>query len=112
MKTIDIPIYGGRLIVANSQSEFDRVYKRILAGQGVKPCEESVALCRGGMTSSEVIGNEVVIVSGVFDRRGSTLCHEAVHCAQVVAEAAGMDPIREQEAFAYLTQWFYEGLAP
>jgi hypothetical protein len=63
------------------------------------------------MTSDQIVDGELVIVSGVFDRRGSTRAHEATHCAQAVAEAIGMDPLREQEAFAYLSRWFYEELA-
>lgn len=112
MKTIAIPIYGGKLIVATSQAEFDRAYDRVLDSQGLERTEEIAGLRQIGMTANAVVNNQLVIVTGVFDRSGATRCHEATHCAQAVAEAVGMDPLREQEAFAYLTQWFYEELAP
>lgn len=112
MKTIAIPIYGGRLVLVTSQADFDRAYDRVLNSQGLDRTEEVAGLRQVGMTANAVVGNELVIVSGAFDRRGSTRCHEATHCAQAVAEAVGMDPLKEQEAFAYLTQWFYEELAP
>ena len=112
MKTIPIPIYGGRLIVARNQPEFDRTYERLLAGEGLQRSDEHEALCKQGVTSSLVLDGELAIICGVFDRRGSTRAHEATHCAQAVAEVKGLDPIREQEAFAYLVQWFYEELAP
>lgn len=113
MKTIQIPIYGGRLIVARNQAEFDRAYDRLLAGEGLQRSDDTVSMCSlGGLTSHAVCDGKLFIVSGVFDRRGATRCHEAVHCAQALAEAICMDPVREVEAFAYLVQWFYEELAP
>ena len=112
MKTIPIPIYGGKLVVARNQAEFDRAYNRLLAGQSLQRSDENEAPCKRGITSSWIANGELSIVSGVFDRHGSTRCHEATHCAQAVAEAVGINPLREQEAFAYLTQWFYEELVP
>lgn len=111
MKTTAIPIYGGRLIVCRSRAEFDRAYEAEMVRAGVELVDGPTLLCSGGMTSHEVVAGELVIVSGVFDRRGSTRAHEATHCAQAVAGSVGMDPIREEEAFAYLVQWFYEELS-
>lgn len=111
MKTTAIPIYGGRLIVCRTRAEFDRAYEAEMVRAGMELVDGPTLLSTGGMTSHEIVGGELVIVSGVFDRRGGTRCHEATHCAQAVAEAAGMNPLREQEAFAYLVQWFYEELA-
>lgn len=113
MKTIPIPIYGGRLIVAKNQAEFDRAYDRVLVDEGLQRSDEPVSMCSlSGLTSHAISDGMLVIVSGAFNRRSGTRCHEAVHCAQAVAEAVNMNPLLEQEAFAYLTEWFFEELAP
>ena len=112
MKTIAIPLYGGKLIVAANQAEFDRAYDRLLAQLGQTPAGETFMLSPAGLTTSAVVADKLVVLSGMFIKHGGARCHEAVHCAQAVAEAVGMNPLREQEAFAYLTQWFYEELAP
>lgn len=113
LKTVSIPIYGGKLIVTRSQEEFDRAYTReMVCRAGLQRSDESVVLCSGGMTTSGVIDNELVIITGVFDRKTSTRCHEATHCAQDLAEAIAMDAVAEKEGFAYLVQWFFEEMAP
>jgi hypothetical protein len=107
MRKLRIPIYGGDLIICGSIAEFDVAYaKRFERDQ---PTPRRSGIC--GMTASGVAGGETLIVTGVWDKSGSTRCHEAVHCAQAVAEHSGMDPLREEEAFAYLVQWFWEVLA-
>lgn len=111
MKTIKIPLYGEKLIVVRTQAEFNTAYSKLLAHAGDECCEESVTLSAGGMTTQAVVDNELFIISGMFVHDGGMRCHEATHCAQAVAEAVRMNPIRETEAFAYLTQWFYEVLS-
>jgi len=110
MRTVPIPIYGGKLIVARTEAEFDAAYKKLLVGTGNGYTEESATLTAGGATNHIVADNQLVIVSGVFGRSSSIRCHEATHCAQVVAEAVCMNPITEREAFAYLAQWFFQEL--
>lgn len=112
MKTVAIPIYGGRLIVVRNQAEFDRAYDNLITRLGLQRSNESAAMCARGVTASATDDKTLVIICGVFHRNSSTRCHEAVHCAQAVAEAVNMDPLQEQEAFAYLTEWFFEELAP
>lgn len=112
MKTIDIPIYGGQLTVTRSLTEFNKAFDRMLEHYGQVRTDESMGRAPSGLTVSTLVDNEVQIISGAFDRKADTRCHEAVHCAQAVAEAIGMDPVKESEAFAHLTQWFFQELAP
>jgi hypothetical protein len=112
-RTYQIPIYGGRLYVTKSLDAFNTAYKRYLLATGEEAIETGMSNAMdGGATAGEVVGGELRIVSSVWLRpgasRGSVLCHEAVHCAQTVARHIGMDPVEENEAFAYLTQWFYQ----
>jgi hypothetical protein len=110
MRTVKIPIYGGKLIVARTQEEHDAAYKRLLASSGLSATEESTTLAAGGMTTHAVVDNRLVIIAGVFERNDPIRAHEATHCAQAVAEAVCMNPLKELEAFAYLTQWFFQEL--
>ncbi len=107
MKRIHIPIYGGFLHLCGTALEFTEATTRAIEAQGLIPGEPSaVAAC--GLTDSMIVDGVVRVY--VWAEHGNTAarCHEAVHCAQEIAEHLGMDPLRDREAFAYLAQWFFE----
>lgn len=115
MKRVQIPIYGGVLVACASNEEFERAYARMVRKLGTGEPDADSYAAPGGLTTSAIVDGELQIISGEWDGSsttagGSTRCHEAVHCAQAVALHIGLDPLKEQEAFAHLTSWFYEQL--
>ena len=109
-KNMQIPLYAGWLFIASSEKKFDKLYARYIKGKH-EEAPAPLQFATGGLTSCAVQKDgRVVVVSGVWPKRHSEACHEAVHCAQFLAEHRGLDPLAEKEAFAYLVQWFFEQL--
>jgi hypothetical protein len=108
MKRHRIPIYGGLLVVCRTVAEAEAAFRRLA---GHEPRED----CSGGMRDGEVLrgqhAGDLLLVAGIYTDAPDLVCHEAVHCAQFIAERVGMDPLAELEAFAYLTQWLLAQLA-
>lgn len=107
---MQIPLYAGWLFIATSEKEFDKLYASYIVNEGEAP-PDPLPFATSGLTSCAVQQDgRIVVVSGVWPKRHSEACHEAVHCAQYVAENRAIDPLVEKEAFAYLVQWFFEQL--
>lgn len=107
MKRLQIPIYGGRLWFTRSGLEFDRAYDRLVRRLGAEPGPPLGAV--SGQTVEFAIDGELLVLCYLAHR--SARLHEAIHVAQAVARHVGMDPLVESEAFAYLGQWCFDGLA-
>lgn len=106
-KRYRIPLFGGTLVVCPTLDDHTREFNRLSRYEGYTLGGPGATRDAPGSscTSAFVIANELRVLVHVAHRGAA--CHEAVHCAQAVAEQAGMDPLREQEAFAYLTQWAF-----
>ncbi len=101
MKKHPIPIYGGTLHVSGNTAEYSAAYRRLFQDDlGAYPNHWKALTCH----------RDRIILVGIFQPRywATHACHESVHCAQSVAERVSMDPLKEEEAFAYLVQWFFD----
>jgi hypothetical protein len=107
VKQLPIPIYGGRLWCTRSRLEFDRAYNRLARRLGADPGKPAGAC--SGLTVDFSIDGELTVLC--YIGHSSARLHEAIHVTQAVARHVGMDPLLESEAFAYLGQWCYDGLA-
>ena len=110
MKRITIPIYGGLLLIASDSTTFDAEHRKLVKKAGFAVDEAIAYASPGGNTADIVIDDGLHIISGIWVKDLGCVCHEAVHCAQMVARHIGMDAVVESEAFAYLTQWFFDQL--
>jgi hypothetical protein len=108
MKRHRIPIYGGLLVVCRTIEEAEAAYRRL---NGREPPEDRSRGSRDGETIRGQHADDLLLVVGIYTDAADLACHEAVHCAQFIAERVGMDPLAELEAFAYLTQWLFAQLA-
>jgi hypothetical protein len=102
-----IPLFGGALIVAPTMESYNAKFAKLAEFEGYKVSDTSDSATRDedSATCGFVIGNELHVL--VVARRAAA-CHEATHCAQAVALHIGLDPLREQEAFAFLSQWCFD----
>lgn len=110
MKRIPIPLYGGLLIVVNDEAAFDIEHRKLVKRAKYVWEDPVVNAAPDGTTVDLMVGDSINILSGYWGKDLSVVCHEAVHCAQAIARHIGMDAVVESEAFAYLTQWFFEQL--
>ncbi len=99
MISFDIPIYGGRVIVARTADQLVRLSKLHGAEYDGEPC-------RGCCAPVEDERGRAIYLLGLFDRKRSTVVHEAIHLALFVLDRAGIDARESDgEAMAYLTDW-------
>lgn len=105
-----IPLFPGLLYVINEREAWSKTFQRLCKRGNYDPDLAKVMPSHSGQTSSVLLDGVLHVVTGVFNRSPSTACHEAVHCAQEVAKQCAIDPLSECEAFAYLTEHFYEEL--
>jgi hypothetical protein len=103
-----IPIYGGLLVVCTTVEEAEAAYRRL---DGREPPEDRSRGSRHGEVLRGQHADDLLLVAGIYCDEPGIACHEAVHCAQFIAERVGMDPLCELEGFAYLTQWAFVRLA-
>jgi hypothetical protein len=104
VKRHPIPLFGGALIACASLDEFNAAVRRFTKQLRLVEADPVDWSNGDGATDEFVINEEVVVVSYA----GGHACHEATHCAQAIALHIGLDPLKEQEAFAYLTQWCFD----
>lgn len=108
MRRIPIPLFGGWMRIALARDEFDAQHDRLSRLCDLYP-NPARALGSYGMTSDfTTTDGEQHILVGLFGDHPDVACHEAVHAAQAVALLNAIDPLKEQEAFAHLVQWFFQ----
>jgi hypothetical protein len=101
-------MYGGLLVVCRTIEEAEAAYRRL---DGREPPEDRSRGARHGEVLHGQHADDLLLVVGIYTDAPDVACHEAVHCAQFVAERVGMDPLCELEGFAYLTQWVFAQLS-
>lgn len=103
---MEIPIYGGKIVLCNTQEEFEACH----AWSGIPRGQR---LPGGGTCSQLIISNEdgsrrgrPIYLVGVFDGSTSTLAHEIAHACFFILEDVGIEITQggSNEAFCYLLQ--------
>lgn len=105
-----IPLFPGLLHVHHDKASWTKTFQRLCKRGGYDSESACLHPAQEGQTSAVILDGVVHVVSGVFDKDPETACHEAVHCAQEVAKHCAIDPLAEQEGFAYLTAHFFKEL--
>lgn len=108
MKTLRIPVYGGRLFVCTSREDYIKVRAKYEDDDG-----ESLKDCMGVSERCSDKKQRSVFLIGVFDGGLQTLVHELGHTTFSVLRHASV-PVnrRDDEAFCYLLDCLYEKCAP
>lgn len=111
---IPVHLYGGVILFARDRRSFERAYKSLHDSNYPGDSEEGA-----GLTCREPVhkDGETYYLSGVFDGRLDTLCHETGHCATIIMKRAGINPHDDDgESFCYLQEYifteFYKRMFP
>ena len=100
-----VPIYGGGVYLFTSQAE----YAQALAFLKQSPAREGVAGCARWLENQDT--KDVMYMVGWFDKKPTTLVHEATHVALYIAEYVGFSPkAGGGEPFCYLLDTLLEKL--
>src|SRR3990167_1682401 len=99
LNPIDIPIYGGKLIISFSKKKYRRNHKKLTKSE----CNDYLSL---GISCAYCSNNTIVHTVGVFDDSLTTLIHELAHVTFNILNNAGVvinkGKMPSNEEFCYL----------
>jgi hypothetical protein len=109
VRKIKIPIYGGSILACANATEFITEYRSLARLWGYESTPPVLEPGEAGIVVS--FPDEAWLqVLAYVPKKGGARAHEATHVAQAIARHVGMDPLAEEEAFAYLVQWCFDEL--
>ena len=102
---IPVHLYGGTLLFCKTRRDFEKAYKYLHGSEYPDDTEEGAGLtCREPVVKD----GKIFYLSGVFDSKLETTCHEASHCTTLVMKRAGINSHDDDgESTAYLMEFLF-----